>query len=137
MSSREKEVADAFKNSKDSGTFVAYVDGKKFLGSTSVNFEMRHLNEFWVGGIQQNENWVSFSILSSLVGDGPHVVEYPSGSTYWDARIDGVWIPAEYGSSVTFTFFKDRHRIKGTINFVLRDGRKVTGEFDISRHLSQ
>ncbi|MBT9264911.1 hypothetical protein KKQ10_08480 [Pseudomonas sp. MG-9] len=137
MSSREKEVADIFKNSTDSGTFVAYVDGRKFLKSSSVTFQVEHLNEYRIGGIHQNENWVSFSILSSLVGDGPHVVEYPSGSMIWDAMTDGVWNPAQYGSSVTVTFFKGRHRVKGTINFVLRDGRKVTGEFDISRPLSQ
>ncbi|WP_414891720.1 hypothetical protein [Pseudomonas serboccidentalis] len=137
MSSREKEVADVFRNSKDSGTFVAYVDGERFLTSTSVSFHVAGLNEYWIDGRQRNENWVSFSILSSLVGDGPHVVEYPSGSILWDARIDDVSNPAEVGSSVTVTFFKDRHRVKGTIDLVLKDGRKVTGEFDISRHLSQ
>lgn len=133
MSSQESKIAELVKNYKDTGWFTAYVGGKEFLKATTVVFHEAGADEYWIIADQPDKSWVTFAIPSSLVGDGPHVVEHPSGSLVWTAKFDEMSRPAEAGSSVEVTFFDKRTGVEGTIDFVLKDERKVTGKFNISR----
>ncbi|MGN4050798.1 hypothetical protein [Pseudomonas sp. SM4] len=113
-----------------SGKFVASIDGEPFLVGTSFVFHGTS-KEFIVVGNDNNKHWVAFAVPSSLQG-GPHVVSLYNSWQTWEVLIDSQSHRVKSGS-VTVTFNDDQLGVKGTVDFVLPDGRRVSGSFDISR----
>jgi hypothetical protein len=109
------------------GDFEAFVDGKMFYSDAGYYKEWP--GHFFIGGTS-NENFVIFSVPTSLVGDGPHDVElYDSpGMVKWEVGINSERSDVKAGST-TVTFANDRNNAKGTFDFVLENGKKVTGAY--------
>lgn len=126
----DENVSSLLKNrSIDVGEFSASVEGRKFLETEDVILHEAGQNYFIVGN-DNNVNFVAFSVPSHLVGDGPHSVKHYEGGLRWQVKIDNKTRDVVSGSTIV-TFSYKRRVAKGTIDFVLDDGRKVTGAFDI------
>lgn len=129
--SRE-DMLQLLRNSKATGSFVAFIDGEEFLRSEQFLFYNAG-KEFFIIGSNNNEDRVEFSVPTSLQGDGPHIVQHPSGRLEWDVMNDNVRYPVESGS-VTVTFDNNRSVVSGAVDFIVKHNgvaRKVTGKFDI------
>ncbi|PKA73016.1 MULTISPECIES: hypothetical protein [Pseudomonas] len=113
-----------------SGTLTASVDGRGFLNSTSVTFHDAN-KHYLIAGYDGNDHWVVFSVPSSLVGEGPHVVNHYDDGLTWTVNVDGVNNFVASGTA-TITFDKYRISVRGTFDFSLEDKRRVVGEFDIA-----
>ncbi|WP_141233118.1 hypothetical protein [Pseudomonas sp. Irchel 3E19] len=117
-----------------SGTLTASVDDRGFLNSTSVTFHDAN-KHYLIGGYDGNDHWVVFSVPSSLVGEGPHVVNHYADGLTWAVNIDGVNHVVASGT-VTVTFDKHRISVRGNFDFSLEDKRQVVGEFDITKQVA-
>lgn len=118
------------------GVFSASVNGVAFLESEIVMYLHTNMDDWIIGmdrdGNNSGNNWVAFSVPSTLVGDGPHNVKHyqEPWNLKWEARIAGTYYDVTSGSA-TFTYKNNRKSVTGTIDFLMKDGRKVTGSFDI------
>jgi hypothetical protein len=122
MSADQKELR--------AGTFSASVDGVRFMGATTA--DMRDLNfDYYLFG-SENNNRVVFSVPSSLQGDGPHEVKFYKEGVKWQVQINGQFFDADQNSKANISFVRQRRGAYGTIDFVLTDGRKITGDFNIN-----
>jgi len=111
------------------GSFTAAVGGKQFLVSDRVSFD-RATNDYFISASKTNANRLSFSVPNSLKGEGPHPVDLYTSGLEWNVVIDDVPNPVVKGST-TVTFDEYRESVVGSINFFLKDGREVTGVFNI------
>jgi hypothetical protein len=111
------------------GSFNAAVNGEQFLVSDRVNFHDATA-DYFIYASRGNANKVSFSVPVSLEGEGPHTVNHYTGGLEWFVDIDSVSNRVVSGST-TVTFDKNRQSVEGSIEFFLKDGRKVTGKFNI------
>ncbi|QXI24868.1 hypothetical protein HU724_011530 [Pseudomonas iranensis] len=128
----QKTASDYLKKPNASGNFVASENGKEFLRGNSFVFHDAN-TEFVIIGNDGNKHWVAFSVPTSLEGDGPHTVPYPSGQLTWDVVISGESKPIQSGS-VTVTFADHRKSVKGTVSLLLKkEGSEVTGNFKLDR----
>ncbi|MBC3207498.1 hypothetical protein HU755_11925 [Pseudomonas sp. SWRI111] len=129
-----QELLLLLKNSKATGSFVASIDGKEFLHSEQFLFHNAG-EEFFIIGSNNNEDWVVFSVPTSLEG-GPHTVKYPFGTLEWDVLKDNDKYPIKSGS-VTVTFDKNKTAVSGDVNFIVKNdaggAKKVTGKFEINQ----
>lgn len=114
------------------GSFVAYIDGKKFLESSSFEFHDTS-REYVIAGNDHNKNWVVFTVPNSLEVEKPHTVQVYPGFTAWNVLHNDISSDVESGSA-TVTLVRNRQSVSGTVDFILPDGSNVTGEFAISRH---
>ncbi|MCU1772187.1 hypothetical protein [Pseudomonas sp. 13B_3.2_Bac1] len=118
------------------GTFSASVDGEKFMfADENVLFYRAERDYFIVGSDNEDENYVTFCVQQHLVKEGPHNVEKYEGGLIWSVKIKDRFHVVQQGHA-TVTFLQRgeyRYGAFGDIDFVLPDGRKITGEFDIKR----
>ena len=123
---------DLLKSPNATGNFAAFKDGKKFLESNLFVFHDAN-TEFFIIGSESNKHTVAFSVPTSLVGDGPHTVEFPSKTLLkWEVIESSVSKPIKSGS-VNVTFSNNRKTVKGNVDLKLESGINVTGDFSIIR----
>lgn len=132
----EEQIYELMKEDRDKyvGTFSAFVAGKKFLDKVkNVLFHTAENDHFIIGSDDDNTNAVAFCVQQSLIKEGPHNVKWYEGELAWSVRVDGVSYFIQQGqANVTFVQRGDyRYGVSGDIDFVLPDGRKITGDFDI------
>lgn len=116
-----------------SGKFSGFVDSTQFLEANDVWIHTTS-KEHWISGSKENNNWIVFAIPNTLSGDGPHKVDFYESGLGWEALIDKVRNPVVAGWVTVAFKIKDAKRsgVEGNVNFVLKDGRNVTGFFDIN-----
>jgi len=88
-----------------------------------------------VGFDDEKRGHVAFTVPKSLVGDGPHKVEWYRCQISWSADVDGDFQLVESGWAEV-TFLKKvyaRIGAEGDIHFQLPDGQEIVGDFQIKR----
>jgi hypothetical protein len=128
-----EKVRKLLKEKSAKGKFTAAVNGIPFLDSDFVNFgDWR--KSYAVIGSENNNDWITFSIPTALIGNGPHKVKHDSSddALVWEVLINNV--SNRVTSGVVTVTFKDQQRkaIYGRVDLELGGGgRNVTGKFDI------
>lgn len=134
----EKQIFDLINKNHHQykGTFNASVDGREFMvANTNLLFHTADKDYFIVGADDYNHNVVAFCVPQDLIKDGPHQVRWYEGELVWSVRISNVSHVIKQGlANVTFSRTgENRSGVSGDIDFVLPDGKTVTGKFDIKR----
>jgi hypothetical protein len=117
------------------GTFTASDGAGWNLESTQVLFMPTAYQEFWVLGLDQftqKLNSVIFAIPQSVPGYTPCTV-YVGDKEWeqkWEVDIEGQTFSVESGW-VKVELANNKKTIKGTLEFSLKGGPNVTGDFHI------
>lgn len=119
------------------GEFNASIGGKNFVSATGGNTTFYDAaDDFLIVGVDNDKRGnVVFTVPKSLVGDGPHPVQWYRGQINWSANVGGGSQLIESGWAEV-TFLKkvyERIGAKGDIHFQLPDGQKIEGHFQIER----
>jgi len=119
------------------GVFNASIGGKNFVSATGENATFYEAaDDFLIAGFDdEKRGHVAFTVPKSLVGDGPHKVEWYRGQISWSADHDGDYQLIESGWA-DVKFLKKVHArngAEGAIHFQLPDGQKIEGDFQIKR----
>jgi hypothetical protein len=135
LSEKQKQKKELVENTKATGTFDATDGAGWTLKSTQVLFISTAYQEFWVLGLDQftqKLNSVIFAIPQSVPSYTPHTVRVGDRewTQKWEVDIEGETYPVESGW-VTVELSNNKKTIKGTLGFILKEDRKITGSFHI------
>ncbi|MDT3313467.1 hypothetical protein QZR14_19065 [Pseudomonas sp. rhizo66] len=135
LSKEQKQKKELSENTKDTGTFDATDGAGWTLKSTQVLFVPTAYPEFWVLGLDQytpNLNAIIFAIPKSLSGYTPHTIYFDDREWVqkWEVDIEGETYPVESGW-VNVELRNSQKTIVGTLEFILKEDRKITGSFHI------
>lgn len=119
---------------KTVGRCTAYVDKKLFIDTEDVLFWSAKVGHMFNAHNVNNENWLVFSVPNDKVADGaPHDVNLYSDGLVWAVFVEDERHSVVKGN-VTVTFEKSRKKATVNLNFMLDDGRHVTGILEAENH---
>jgi hypothetical protein len=111
------------------GSLSAFVNEKIFLESSYCLLHDAG-TDFIITAGDGHGNEAAFSVPTKLEENRPHQVKLYTEGLRWDVWINGDVHVVDSGF-VTITFDFNYRRAVGDIDFKLKDGRSVTGKFNL------